>query len=337
MEVNLHEAKTHVIECIKNKLVPFLHSSPGIGKSSIIKEIADEHNLEFIDIRLSQMESVDLLGYPKITGSKASYIPMDLFPLEGDSLPKGKKGYLCFFDEFSSASMPVQAASYRILLDREVGNHKLHPRTALVCAGNLATDNAIVNRISTALQSRVIHFLVKSNKDIWAKWASKNNIDFRIIAFIQFRPDLLNHFNPDHNDFTFPCERTWDFASRFIVGHEELTDSHLARLAGTISEGTAREFVGFTKIYKELPSFEDIISNPTEIKIPREPSHLFALSGSLANYTDLDNIESVMQFVNRIHTEFQVITLQSMIHKNSALISTESVRNWINTTGKDLI
>lgn len=40
--------------------VPYLRSSPGIGKSSIAKQIAKEHNLFFIDLRLAGCDPTDL-------------------------------------------------------------------------------------------------------------------------------------------------------------------------------------------------------------------------------------------------------------------------------------
>lgn len=57
--MNYQQAKAASIECIKAKLVPFLRSSPGMGKSAIFAEIADEFNLEFIDYRVSGAEPTD--------------------------------------------------------------------------------------------------------------------------------------------------------------------------------------------------------------------------------------------------------------------------------------
>ena len=125
IQLNTVQAKEAIIDCMKTKLVPFLTGSPGMGKSSIIHEIADEFNLELIDLRLSQCEPTDLIGFPSIDlqdfqvdeqmlGSvygRASYKPMATFPLKGDSLPKGKAGWLLFLDEFNSAPRSVQAAS----------------------------------------------------------------------------------------------------------------------------------------------------------------------------------------------------------------------------------
>lgn len=60
MEHCIFEVKPHIQQVLQAGLVSFLHGSPGIGKSSLIQDIAKEYNLEVIDLRLSQCEPVDL-------------------------------------------------------------------------------------------------------------------------------------------------------------------------------------------------------------------------------------------------------------------------------------
>ena len=68
MKVSLHAAIDLVEIAISAKLVPFIHGSPALGKSSIIHQIANKHKLKMIDIRLSQCDPTDLLGMPKFEG-----------------------------------------------------------------------------------------------------------------------------------------------------------------------------------------------------------------------------------------------------------------------------
>lgn len=56
----LNQAKKQLPILFKAGIVPYLHSSPGLGKSSIAQQIADEYNLEFIDIRLTDMDPSDI-------------------------------------------------------------------------------------------------------------------------------------------------------------------------------------------------------------------------------------------------------------------------------------
>lgn len=194
-----------VVDILKAGLVPNLQSSPGMGKSDIIRSIAKAFKLKLIDFRLSQADPTDLAGIPTIKDNRTAYMPPADFPLKGDPIPDGYNGWLLFLDEINSAPLAVQAASYKLILDKAVGQHPLHESVAIVAAGNLATDKAIVNRMGTAMQSRMIHLEMKADRDSWLEWALDNGIDYRIRAFIKFKDTLLHKFDPNHSDKTFPC------------------------------------------------------------------------------------------------------------------------------------
>ena len=207
MQVKVSQAISMIAKFIRARLVPMVTGSPGIGKSNIVHQIAAEYGLKVIDVRLAQCDPCDLLGFPTITGEKASYKPMDTFPIEEDTIPKGYNGWILFLDELNSAPMAVQAAAYRLILDRMVGNHKLHKNVAIVAAGNLESDNAIVQPMSTALQSRMAHLELVVDAKEWVDWASSNGVDHRITSYINFRPDALYTFSPDHTDKTYASPR----------------------------------------------------------------------------------------------------------------------------------
>ena len=204
------QIRRNVERCFNAGLVPFVKSSPGIGKSSIMRAIAKDYNLELIDIRLSMCDPTDLNGLPTFdheTG-RAKFMPFDMFPVLGTPLPKGKNGWLMFFDEFNSAPKSIQAASYKIILDHMVGMNTLHENVFKAAAGNLSTDRAIVNPLSTAMQSRVIHMQMEANFEDWLRdVALPQGYDSRITAFLSMYPSRLMDFRPDHEDNTFCCPR----------------------------------------------------------------------------------------------------------------------------------
>ena len=338
MKVTIAEAKSLIIEAIQAKLVPLIAGSPAVGKSSIVHDIAKEFGLKVIDLRLAQCDPCDLMGFPSVdekTG-KAKYVPMNTFPIEGDEIPKGYNGWILFMDEFTSAMRAVQAAAYKVVLDRMVGEYHLHPNVAIVCAGNLETDGAIVEPMSTALQSRLIHLEVEVCAKTWLEWAVRNDIDHRITSYIRFKPDSLYTFSPKHTDKTYGSPRTWAFASRFTKKEAAITMKKLPILAGTLSEGLAREFIGFCSIYADLPSIDQIAANPEGITVPTEPSVLYALTGSLANHSTPDKIDQLIRFVNRLPIEFQIITLREVVRRKPEMIQVASIQKWIATQAHEL-
>lgn len=287
---------------------------------------------------------------------------MDTFPIEDDPLPikeykeetkvvDGKKttvktpvtyaGWMIIYDEITSASKAVQAAAYKILLEREVGKHKLHRNVFQIGLGNKETDNAIVQRMSTALQSRLQHITVESDHEAWIKHAANSGFDYRVIAFLQSRPELLNKFDPNHNDHTFPCERTWEFVSQTVKGIEKYQNKknkpvrvgheHQYLFAGCVGEGPSLEFITFCQIYNQLVPLDSIIASPTTVPVPSEPSAVFAMASLIGEKIDVNNVAPLMKYLTRLPFENQIIAVR-MFYKSKPMLSTNpAVSSWIAT------
>lgn len=337
MQVKISQATRMITKGIKAHIAPFLKGSPGTGKSQIVHQIAAHYNLAVIDLRLSQCDPTDLAGFPTIVNGKADYMPMKHFPIEGDPLPAGKSGWLLFLDEANSAPPAIQAAAYKLVLDRMVGSYHLHKNVAIVLAGNREDDGAIVQPLSTALQSRLMHMELVVDPGEWDEWATTvGDIDYRITSYIKYKPGNLYTFKADHQDDTYACPRTWEFASRLLKQSNEGDADLLPLLAGTLSEGVAREFVSFCKIHEQLLKPHEILANPTGVKVPTEPSILFALTGSLAHNITLDNADDLMKFITRLPVEFQVVCLREVVRRNKAMMSHKAIQAWISQSAKDL-
>ena len=84
----------------KLKLAVMLWGAPGIGKSSVVQQVAQAHDLELIDLRLSQLAPTDLRGLPVPENGLAKWFPPEFLPREG-------KGIL-FLDELNLAPPAIQ-------------------------------------------------------------------------------------------------------------------------------------------------------------------------------------------------------------------------------------
>lgn len=332
MKATLSQAAQLLELYLQAKLVPMLKGSPGIGKSQAVYALAKKYNLKLIDVRLAQCDPVDLNGFPQIVNGRGGYTPMNTFPIEGDAIPTGYTGWLLFLDELTSAPPAVQVASYKIILDRQVGQHNLHKNVAIVAAGNLETDGAVVMEMSTALQSRMAHIEVEVNTQEFNDWATDNGLDSRINSYINLRPDHLHSFSPDHTDHTYSCPRTWEFANRVIKQIPESSPLFLPALAGVLSDGVAMEFKVFCALYAELPKISQLLTNPLGVPMPEEPSVLWALTGAITDAATVGNCEKLMDFVGRMPVEFQVVTLRQMTRRNPALEKLPAVKKWYATT-----
>lgn len=341
-QVRLDHSIPFVERVLKKRLVPMLHGSPAIGKSDIIRTIAEKFSLKVIDVRLSTYDPADMNGLPYFNTSGArniaEYVPFDVFPVEGDPIPEGYKGWLVFLDELPSAAPSVQAAAFKLILDKMVGQRKLHSHALLAAAGNMEDDGAIVNPLPTPLQSRMINFQVYTNLDCFMKYALTQNIDYRIAAFLEFKPDYVHHFKPDHDDLTFAAPRTWMFLDKLIRG-EPVTDADLPLVAGCISSGVGAEFIAFCKIFDQVPKLADILADPLKARCPESddnPSLVYAVAGSMAQHANKDNIDKLVPYIERMLMEYQVIAFRHIMARDSSLIAHEAMKDWIARNSKEL-
>lgn len=316
--------KKDLVTCMNAGLVPIVLGAPGIGKSDIVRQIADQYNLEVVDIRLAQAAPEDLNGLPRFIDNRATFVPFDIFPLEDTPLPKNKSGWLCFLDEITSAPRNIQAAAYKILLDRQVGNHKLHDRCVLMAAGNRKEDKAVVNTMSSALVSRMIYFeLEVSNQEWMEDFAIPNNLDPRIIAFINAYPDKLSTFDPEKAEEAYACPRTWNHVDKLIKSKEQLTGSSritaddLILLSGAIGQGAATEFHQFCEIFTQVPKYEDIIKDPANTPIPDESALKWATIVSLVQKCDKKDSKQFINYISNFDVSFQVVFLRMLLKKDS--------------------
>lgn len=334
------------------KIFTMAKGSPSTAKSAIGREFARQHNLFFIDIRLAQSDPTDLNGFPKLyaqsmsvnpdeTREYAAYVPFETFPTDSAEIPEGFDGWFLFFDELNSADRGVAKAAYKIILDRCVGQFKLHDRVVMAGAGNLDTDGALTEEQGTALQSRMCNVKVGIDKIGFRNKTEEWGWDRRISSFLHFKPEMAHAFDPNSagNEENYPCYRTWEFTNELIkvIPENEFGDHEsLVAMAGNLGEGCAREFLAFCKYEDKLPKISVIRRAPDTTEVPKESGHLFALTGSIASHVDEDSIDALMTYTRRLPMEFQVITLRQMIRRDRTLQRSSAVKAWISSNGQEL-
>lgn len=314
---------------MKADVVPFIIGEPGMGKSAIVKEIAEKENLELIDLRLSQLMVYDLAGLisPDEHRTKAKYLPVDIFPLEGDDLPKGKSGYCLFLDEFNSADRTTLAGAYKLILDRKIGDHNLHPNTRIICAGNRIKDNAITNRIGTAMQSRLVHIEMENSIKEFREYAEESNWDPIILSYFHFQPAMINTYKPEdaENVTTFATSRTWEFLNKQLSLLLKQNDQDMIDtvICGTIGEQAGTDFASYLRIFKDLPSLNDILTNPSTCKIPQDDNigGKWAVSAFLADKFNQQTEKALVEYITRLNEPDLVVLAFRMAIKRYPLLA----------------
>lgn len=313
---------TYIEDIMYAGLVPFVRSSPGMGKSSIMSQVAKRNALKMIDHRLSTSAPEDLTGLPRFTQEgNAEFAPfVELFPIEGMNVPTGFDGWMIFLDELNSASEQVQTAAYKLLLDKMTGQKKLHQNTVITAAGNHDTDRAMTNPIGTALQSRVVHLELEINHRQWLEdVALPNNYSPFIVAFLSQYEKHLMDFRPDHDEKTFCCPRTWEFMNRLIARKGGVRTEDAALYAGTITSGVAANFVAYCQLADTLITFEDVMRDPINLPVPDRNDAQWIITTLLIDKADEDTLDSIGTFMDRLPMSNRVLFYRGLLSRKKEL------------------
>jgi hypothetical protein len=255
---DLKEYLNHLIE--QNlQISTMIWGPPGIGKSSIVAQITEEAEIDFVDVRLSQLAPTDLRGLPVAEDGISKWYPPEFLPRSG-------KGIL-FLDELNMAPPAMQGVAQQLILDRRVGSYTVPDGWFVWAAGNRKEDRAAVFDMPAPLANRFLHLQVEPDFDSFKAYALETGVHEQIIAFLSFRTTLLHKIDPLQPAWASP--RSWVMAS--ALHHTGLD------IAPAVGIGAAAEFAAFITLYKTLPNLTPILEGKGDsISFPTEPSTRYA-------------------------------------------------------------
>ncbi|MEA3499360.1 MAG: MoxR family ATPase [Campylobacterota bacterium] len=316
------------IDHLQNRKVPvFLWGPPGIGKSSIVAQIAKERDIDFIDLRLSLLDPTDLRGIPFFNSDDNSAVWA-----KASFLPDGsKKEGILFLDELNTAAPMVQASAYQLILDRKIGEYTLPDGWSIVAAGNRESDRGVVFRMASPLANRFVHLDMEPNVQDWQEWAKKSNIDTSIIAFISYRPDALFVFNTQNDSKAFATPRTWQYVNEILLSNPD-DDLIMSMVSGAIGEELAASFLGFRSVASSLPNIDAILDG-TITDVPNDTSSLHILCTALAmridDTTRAKELDNLLRYTLNLPGEFAVMIVQDLRQRDIGLNYASSWALWM--------
>lgn len=319
---------------IENNFPILIKGKPGIGKSDIVAQSVPlwERMKAKLGLKAKLLISHPVvsdptdykgLPFPKKDGT-ADFLPF------GDlqQIISAKEKTIFFLDDLGQASYSVQAACMQLLLARRINGHIVSDHVTFIAATNRRQDKAGVNGILEPVKGRFISIIgLEVNTDDWVKWALDNNMPTELIAFIRFRPELLDKFEPSKDIENSPSPRTVT-----AVGKQQLKGLperfEFEAFKGAAGEAFAAEYCGFLKIYRELPSMDEIIVNPDSAPVPSEPSAKYAISTALAQKMNDQNIGAICTYLDRLDPEISVACMKDAVTRNRSVSKNRAYINW---------
>jgi hypothetical protein len=301
--------------------------APGIGKSNIIQQGADDlfagEYQEYevrngrcfekatgkyrtrpwcIEIRGSLIQSYDLIGIPEIVDGFTRWAP----PVGSLLPPHNGRGGILFIDELmNSEDENVRQALLGLINDRAIGSYTLPENWIIIAASNRAEDGTFAHQMGKHLGTRFwTHVVLEPNVDDWLARARKDGIDYRTIGYIQWRRDTLLVFDANDRGNSFPCPRIW----YKIAQLNDLPPSiRTPAIIGALGEATGQDYLTFLTNFEDLPSIKEIKNNPASAPLPKRLDTLYVLTSSLANIADFASIAPFSEYLQRVSEEWQVL------------------------------
>jgi len=277
----------------------------GIGKTSLIHQIAEKQNLQCVKVNLAQLEELgDLIGYPhkeleveKIKDNKSvkrwvtestmpSYVNAQMgYKPTGQkkmtyAIPEwvqtmGEAGIL-ILDDYTRADPRFTQAMMELIVRQEYMSWKLPKNWTIVMTTNPDNGDYLVTSLDDAQKTRFISLDLQFNIDCWAEWAENDNIDGRCINFLLKHPEVINEATNARSITTF-----FNCISKIKEFEDELP---LIQMIGEGSVGTELTTLFTTFIQNKL----DKMITPEEIMKGKDHKKVFEkiqeLLGTEENY-----------------------------------------------------
>ena len=230
MEITLKEARKAIEFIVDNNralqdkgIMPVaigIEGASGIGKSSVIDQIAQDRGYNYIVLSLSQIQDTsDLVGYPikehyvcKEDGSECKWVPselLEIFSNEGWVMTEEtrmsyavpmwlktidqSKPLILNLDDYSRATPHLLQACNELILRQKYISWELPKYSTVICSSNPDDGEYQVNTLDEAQKSRLINFDVKFSISDWAAWAERQELDSRGINFLlQYHTELMD-------------------------------------------------------------------------------------------------------------------------------------------------
>ncbi len=313
-----------------SKRIPVLTAGPpGVGKSEMWEQIADEASIGFIDVRLAQMDPVDLRGLPSVSQMKnglmtTTWARPDFLPIvERD----GEEGII-LFDELPDCGKMMQSAAYQPILNGKVGPHEI-PKGWYRCgAGNSMKHKAGAQAMSSALANRFAWVEIEADVDCFREYGQKIGIHYLVLGFMKHRPALLHDMKSEGTLKAFPSPRSWYKASLVCDAPANI---RMKLVRGCVGEGAAGEFEAFLRAI-DLPDLEEILADPKRCRIPEVPCHRYALSSMLAQFAKRENFDKMTAYTKRSEygKDFEICFMLDATKRDTSLTETKAFIEFAN-------
>ena len=305
-----------------------LEGHMGIGKSSMLPALGKRlpnHLLCYFDCTTKDLGDIMIPNVQMIDGEGKfiRYLTNEELGAHND------KPIILMLDEIGKCNRAVQSALRRVMLERKIGTYDIEG--VVFATTNLGAEN--VGDLMEAHKRNAIT-TIQVRKPTWEEWivdfGVPNKLHPSVLGFVREFPQVFQSFeeikDPSENPYIFhPREereafctpRSLHAASDILMKKDVLdSDTIFSLLIGTIGARAAADLNTFVQLADQLPSLEDIKTNPNGAKVPDNAPAVCMVVFKVLGAMSRDFIDPWMTYLDRLDTEAQAMFAQSACSKD---------------------
>lgn len=327
---------------------------PGIGKSAMLNVLSErfpDYATAYIDCTLLDLGDFALPFTVEENGLRVTrFAPNARFQLQSD------KPVIVMLDEIGKAMKAVKNVLLTLMLEQRIGDLKLPKGSIVFGTTNMASDG-VGDSLEAHARNRVCFTTVRKphagfntdgtvDDDSWGMWAINNDVDPVVLAWVRANPHCLESytdpaqrenaliFQPTRPEqIAFVSPRSLHKASSIVkLRHVLGNDVTQTLLAGTIGPSAASEMQAFMTVVDKLPTWEAIVADPKNAKLPGDMDVIAKCLIVLSALTRVDekSIDSWIDYAERLDLEWQAMFAKSGMksQKQSVLVRNDKFKKW---------
>ena len=245
VSINISELK-ETLELTPSTQNIMLVGKHGIGKSEILTSYFSSKGLKVVTLFLGQMaDPGDIIGIPskvekqdakgKAT-SHTDFTPPYWFPQDDQPI-------VLFLDELNRARPEILQTVMDLTLNRKLAGKALPKGSHVISAVNDGEEYQLTD-LDPALVSRFNIYEFRPTVEEWLNWAAGQNLDERVINFIQDNPTWLDGDSTEYKGLDKSADRrAWKHVSDIMLKVDTINDVHKRIIAGIVGVGAAAAFI----------------------------------------------------------------------------------------------